>query len=70
MCTNCKDSEGCACTGGSLLATCSCERGYHCPVCRHQAVANMGVEANLLIEILSPDLNIGARGTRPPDARA
>jgi hypothetical protein len=55
MCANCKADNRCPCTGGAVLAMCSCVRGYHCPVCGHAADATMAVEPELLIEIISPD---------------
>ena len=56
MCSNYQGSDGCDCTGGSVLAVCACERGYHCPVCRRDPDEDVAPEPRLLVEILSPDL--------------
>lgn len=41
------------------FASCSCVRGYACPVCNHKADAHVAAEPDLLIEILSPDVIVG-----------
>jgi len=59
MCANCRTAEDCDCTGGSALATCSCENGYPCPVCSHEPARNVGADPDLIVEMLSPDLQVG-----------
>jgi len=59
MCANCRTAKDCNCTGGSAFATCSCESGYPCPVCSHEPAMNVGADQDLVVEMLSPDLQVG-----------
>jgi hypothetical protein len=59
MCANCRTVEGCDCMGGPALATCSCESGYPCLVCGHEPAGNVAADPNLVVEMLSPDLQVG-----------
>lgn len=68
MCHNCKAHEACDCTGGAVLTTCSCERGYDCPVCNHLPDTNVAAEPHLLIDILSADVIVGSSRPKPMPA--
>jgi hypothetical protein len=54
MCANCKCSAACPCDGGSTLARCACEQGMICPVCGHEAAANVAADPELVVEIVDP----------------
>ena len=56
MCANCKDSGYCDCAGGASLAICSCQEGYACVVCGHEAEANVSIEPGLLTDLPSPEI--------------
>jgi hypothetical protein len=56
MCSDCNTSPECECAGGAILTECSCERGYNCPACNHEAKASAADEPNILVEVVSPDL--------------
>jgi hypothetical protein len=59
MCANCRTAEDCHCTGGSALAMCSCESGYPCSVCSHEPAIDVAADPDLVVEMLSPDLQVG-----------
>jgi hypothetical protein len=48
MCANCRTAKDCNCTGG-----------YPCPVCSHEPAMNVGADQDLVVEMLSPDLQVG-----------
>ncbi len=52
MCSKCETSTTCACDGGSGLAMCACEQGRRCPVCEHEADAQL-VSTSASIEALT-----------------
>ena len=57
MCSNCKGSDGCSCTGGSAFASCLCEQGERCSACGHDAQQNAATQADPLM-ISDPDLAV------------
>ena len=59
MCAHCRATAECDCTGGSMLATCACNNGDHCPACNHEANANIAAAQDRAIEILGADMAAG-----------
>ncbi len=56
MCSNCLAPEGCDCTGGSLYASCQCEDGVACPVCKHEPATSAESQAVLVTEVVSTEI--------------
>ena len=57
MCSKCQSSTTCDCIGGSALAVCACEKGRPCPVCEHDAAAEILISPAQL-EIVAPEVSL------------